>query len=1533
MKNFYQFLPILILGVLLNSAAVKAQSFTTVFTDTFNFEGVGPCGDPAITAGPSGSFPLGFGWGQIGGWDLATGTTIPFNPDYLACYVQGGGGANGWGQWTYELVDVGGGGAEWYLPPFRAKLNSNIGLVTWAFNMQTQTPQSGNFAFSDNEVLVVLGSTNFRVFTSGVDIPTATGYAVTFKPTPPYGVRLIKYTGGISGTAAATNTPTVVISSTASVGVTNPTDYLSVRVTYDPSSDRWSLYVRDDGPTAFANPWTGVTTLVGSAIDNTYTGMTMTNFGFYAHYNVPGTSSTVRYAYFDNYRVTVDCTLPINGPDTVCIGQDATQTNGNAGGVWTSTNTAVGTIDATTGVLTGITAGTTTISYDRGPGCVISRIVTVRALPTISGTLEVCEGLTTALAGAAPTGGTWLSSTGTVGTISTSGVLTGIAAGNTTITYTNTATGCYATAVATVNALPASITGSSSVCINSTITLSSTTAGGTWSIGPGSEATIDASGVVTGAVAGTTTATYTLATGCLRTYALTVNALPAAIGGTLATCVGSTAALTNATAGGTWSSSTASVGTIDATTGVLAGIAAGTTTTTFTITATGCYVTAIATVNPLPANITGTLTVCENSVTTLSTTSTGGTWSSSDISVATVGTGGNVTGVLAGTVIISYTFPTGCAAIANVTVNPAPAAITGPSTVCIGSTITLNHTTPGGTWTSNNSNTTAGASTGYITGVTAGTSIIRYSVDPTCWVSQIVTVNALPTNITGTMTVCVNATTTLTSGIGGTWSSSTMAVGTVNGTGVVTGLSSGTTRITYTASTGCFRTAIVTVNPLPNTITGPGTVCEGSNITLSSTSSGGTWSSSTTNTSIVSLGTSAAITGVSAGTSVITYRFTTTGCQQTRTITVNPLPGAITGPASVCVGATATLSTTSTGGAWSSSTGSIGTINALGEITGIATGTTTITYTLPTTCFVTRVETVNTTPPALITPIGPTTFCPGSFVVLTANTGVSLSYQWQVGGSPISGATSSTYTATAGGSYEVIVSNGIGCSATATPVVVTVAAVTASITTATGTSVGCESGLLLTATSGAGLSYQWQSAGVAIPGETNSTYTATVSGDYSVIVSNTSGCSDMAGVSLTLHPSPSNVVTLSGPLTFCSGSSVTMTASAGTGYAYQWYNASGAIPGATSISYTAAVSGTYSVSVTNSFSCSDNSAAIVVVVNPLPSAAITHASYTIFCAGTGSVILNASAAAGLTYQWLLGGTTIAGATNSSYTATTSGGYRVEVTDPATGCVAITGADTVVTAVSSASVTPLTPAEYCWGGSAWLASSVLSATGAVTYQWYRNDATGTPTVVPGAVGNTYNATMSGTYSVRMTIAGTPTCVVTSSMIDVVERPLPNPVVSYNATTHVFSSQTYFVTYQWHKNYVPIAGATAYTTVATGNGSYRVQVTDTNGCQSFAEAYVLTNFGGGGGSGGSGTGVATISKDDVQIFPNPAADIVHISAPQAVRAVVRAIDGRSLISVENATDVNIANLADGIYTIMIYTGDNQLLKAEKLIKATR
>jgi hypothetical protein len=670
-------------------------------------------------------------------------------------------------------------------------------------------------------------------------------------------------------------------------------------------------------------------------------------------------------------ETVVAAVATITGTANICPGTTASLVNSTPAGTWSSSIPANATIDVNTGVVTGIVAGTSSITYQVNPGCYKVMTQIINPLPgNISGTAAICEGSSATLA-CSPSGGTWVSGTPAVATInSSSGLVTPITAGTTPITYTAT-TGCQRAKEITINPLPTAITGTASVCIGLTTTLNTTPGGGAWTSSNAGRASVDAgTGVVTGITAGTCNITYTL-NGCIATRQVTVNSLPTAIGGVAAICVNGTSTLSSTPSGGTWTSSNTSVATINVTTGfVNGGASPGTSTITYQA-ATGCIRTRDVTVNTSPGAVTGTLSTCIGSTTTLSS-SGGGTWSSSNMVKATVHVGtGVVAGLTEGTSTISYIVSAGCFSTAVVTVNPLPAAITGTNSFCAGNTSAFSTLTVGGVWSSSNTGVaTINSSTGLVYGVASGNATISYVLSTGCLATRPVTVNPLPTAIGGANSVCHNSTTTLTSTPGGgVWSSNNLSVATVDAfTGEVTGTGEGTATITYTLATGCIATKLFTVDLEPTPITGTDEVCEGSTTALSSTPGDGTWTSSDPDVATVNASTGV-VTGLDAnagtGVTTITYELGD-GCTVHMDVTVNPLPSGITGTASVCVGSVTTLNALPGGGAWSSSNTGVATVDAsTGVVTGLVGGTTMITYLSAAACYVTREVTVNVLPDAI----------------------------------------------------------------------------------------------------------------------------------------------------------------------------------------------------------------------------------------------------------------------------------------------------------------------------------------------------------------------------------------------------------------------------------------------------------------------------------------------------------------------------------------------------------------------------------------
>ncbi len=188
--------------------------------------------------------------------------------------------------------------------------------------------------------------------------------------------------------------------------------------------------------------------------------------------------------------------------------------------------------------------------------------------------------------------------------------------------------------------------------------------------------------------------------------------------------------------------------------------------------------------------------------------------------------------------------------------------------------------------------------------------------------------------------------------------------------------------ITYTLPSGCTAIRTVTVNTSPSGITGATHVCVGATTTLGDLIGGGIWSSSIPATATIGTATGT-LGGILSGTVTVTYSLGA-GCSISTPVTINPLPLAITGTATVCAGSTTTFSDGGLG-TWSITGSSVATVvTASGLITGVALGTTPVTYTLPTGCMTTKAVSVNALPGAIT---GVMHVCPGMTTTLGSSPG------------------------------------------------------------------------------------------------------------------------------------------------------------------------------------------------------------------------------------------------------------------------------------------------------------------------------------------------------------------------------------------------------------------------------------------------------------------------------------------------------------------------------------------------------------------
>ncbi|PJJ58591.1 beta strand repeat-containing protein, partial [Hymenobacter chitinivorans] len=700
-------------------------------------------------------------------------------------------------------------------------------------------------------------------------------------------------------------------------------------------------------------------------------------------------------------------------------------------------------------------------------------------------------------------------------------------------------------------------------------------------------------------------------------------------------------------------------------------------------------------------------TFCTNGTTPTPTISgtTGGTFSSNAGLSINASTGAiNLAASTPGTYTVTYATGSNCSSTATVTITAAP-------------TATFSYFNP--TYCSGDGATPAPT---LAAGATAGTfsSTAGLSINPTSGAINLVT--STPGTYTITNTVAASGT-----------------CAAVTASTSVTISPATTATFSYGASSYCQSGT----NPTP---------------TISGTT-GGTFSSTTglslnASTGAINLAASA------PGTYTVTYRVggpcPSTGVQ-TVTITSAPLATFSYSGAIYCVAGatnpTPVFGSGASAGTFSATPGGLTLDPATGVITlsSSTPGTYTVTNTVAASgsCAASTASTqvtIQAAPTATLTAGGPTTFCQGGSVVLTAPTTAGATYQFQLNGADIAGATSASYSATASGSYTVSIRTTGGCSATSAPVAVTVTPATTA-TFAYSAAAFCQSGPNPTPTisgttggtfsSNAGLSINASTGAINLVASTPGTYTVT----YSVGGTCPSSSTQTVTITNALSASFSYAAT-----PYCATGTASPTLGAGA-VAGTFSSTAGLSLNASTgvINLAASTPGTYTVtnSVAASGNCTATSATATVTINAAPTATLTAGGPTTFCQG-GSVVLTAAPVTGATYQYQLNGADIAGATSASYSATASGSYTVIVTNG--GCSATSAAVAVT-------VNPATSATFSYSGTTFCVSGT-NPTATVTGT--------TGGTFSSAAGLSLNATTGainlaastpGTYTVTYSVGGT------------------------------------------------------------------------------------------------------------------------------------------------------------------------------------
>ncbi len=846
----------------------------------------------------------------------------------------------------------------------------------------------------------------------------------------------------------------------------------------------------------------------------------------------------------------------------------------------------------------------------------------------------------------------------------------------------------------------------------------------------------------------------------------------------------------------------------------------------------------------------------------------GGTWSSSNASVATINSStGQIIAQSPGQVQISYilTATNGCSTTTSQSlhVNALPVAVISSSygnVICQGSSLTLS--APSSSSYSWNSGQTSQSITVSNSGVYTLIVTDANGCTSNSSAAFTVSVQPLPTasiSYSGSTTFCQGDSVVLSANGGATylWND--------NYTGSSRVISqSGTYSVSAVSPFGCSSTSIpvqITVlsNPTAQIIaSGPTTFCTGSSVVLSASGSGAiSWNTGSVQSAIL-------VTNPGS------YFYTLTnsnGCSSTSNIVpviVNEQPNlqAIVGQNTVCQGSQITFSNAYPGGVWTSSNPTVAAINSSGIINGQTVGTAQISYQVNLNgcvAVVTKSVQVLIAPSANINVSGATTFCQGGSVTLTAPLGFA--YSWSNTLNPSFSQPGQALTVQSSGNYQVAVTNTLGCTVYSNIVPVTVAGFPG-LTSISGPSSVClgSTSALTHAVSG-GVWHSNSPAIASISSTGSVTGNALGSTTISYTLTNSTGCSTTVDFNLGVVNVPPTAISINGPLVFCAGGSVTLTAPAG--YTYNWSNNNG-----TSQSLVANTSGNYSVVVSNGV-CAIESAPVAVVVNSLPVASILTSNPSI-CPNSSAILSSEFPAQ--TYLWSNG------AVSSSIQTSIPGTYTLTISN-SFGCSSVSQPMVINTATAPViSIAASGPTSFCNGNSV-----TLSATAADSYVWSN-----------GLTSPSIQVSSSGIYFVTATNNSGCSSVSNEILVDAYQsfgasiNPVtPTTVCDGSFVTLVASPGA---TYLWSN------GATTQGVNVSQSDTLTVLVTNIQGCYATSEPVV----------------VEVLANPSVQILPSG-----PLSFCQGDSVVLTATGGYSYFWNTGISSSSISALNPGDYVVTAFS----------------
>ena len=506
----------------------------------------------------------------------------------------------------------------------------------------------------------------------------------------------------------------------------------------------------------------------------------------------------------------------------------------------------------------------------------------------------------------------------------------------------------------------------------------------------------------------------------------------------------------------------------------------------------------------------------------------------------------------------------------------------------------------------------------------------------------------------------------------------------------------------------------------------------------------------------------------------------------------------------------------------------------------------------PATVTVAQPPTITKQPTSTNTAIG------GTVTLTVTATGRSpLAYSWSKSGSLVGQTASLTLAnvqSTDLGNYSVTISNtdGTVTSQSATITETTTAPTITYAPTTISLIAGDTTNLNVTATGTKPLTYQWSLNGTKMVGQTQAVMTITSAkasdaGKYSVTVTNNYGTTTWSNTVVTVLTAP---VITSQPtnLTGIQGATLTINVTSTNATQFSWSKDGNTLSAYTGSTLTIASAttndaGSYTITCSN-LAGATISQPITVAIYVSPAITAQPAGITTIKSSNVTLNVTATGSSPLTYQWLLNGTTISGATQNALTlanvqTNNSGNYSVVVTNPygsvtsATAIVVVNNpTDTIPTITAQPQGLTLTKTNL--NGS--LSVTAGTSISAITYQWYKNGV-----AINSATQNVFNITNAtandeASYQVAVqngsgkVLSQTVTVTVAQPPVITIQPTGTNTAIGGTVTLTVTATGRSPLAYSWSKSGILI-GQTASLTLAnvqsTELGNYSVTITNTDG----------------------------------------------------------------------------------------------------------